>query len=190
MNITISKDELTVEQVKRLLTQFPQSEIFVEENHQPQFAILSMTRYRNLTAIQSNASAPSPSVRNAPTTPPPEPSEKIGELVQRVFRAYSERDSLPQEEIDRLCDLEYSKRTFIVPYPILQLRDPSKTLSQQKRDANGYNRYYNYELTFHGAQYILCCHWTVSNRRKFEEWMSRWNGAETPAATEESAGTR
>lgn len=176
MIIMASTNELSdMEQVKRLSES---SDILALRDNQPQFVILSMERYRELT----NAAVPLSVLSDIPVASEPsaqmEP-ERMGTLVRRVFHDYCARDRLPEDEIERLCDLEYSRSTFVIPYPALKPYNPTVPLAEQAKDELGFNRYYarastNYPLPFYGTKYLLCNHWVERSRVPFEQWARRW----------------
>ena len=182
MIIMASTNELSdMEQVKRLSES---SDILALRDNQPQFVILSVERYRELT----NAAVPLSALSGIPVTSEPSASvepEKMGPMVRRVFHDYCARDRLPEEEIDRLCDLEYSRNTFAIPYPVLKRyrHNPALPLAEQvaeqAKDELGFNRYYarasgNYPLSFYGTKYLLCNHWVERSRVPFTQWARRW----------------
>lgn len=192
MIIMTSVNEVSVERFKRLLTEDPEIQIW--NDNQPQFTVLSMDRYRELNAAaplsafsDSNVTTALSPSSDAPTTSAPLQAEQMGPFVRRVFSDYCARNLLPEDEIERLCDLEYSRNTFVIPYPVLKAYNPALPLAEQAKDELGYNRYYaraythyyadcsvNYPLSFYGTKYLLCNHWVERSRVPFEQWARRW----------------
>ena len=170
MEISIDKiigaDEIFADTQKINNKLSEQSELIVFDNNKPQFVILSLTKYEELT----NTSSASEQNDNEEI--------KIGKLVQNSIIKLIDRDLLPFEEIKLLCTLEYSNSTFGLNFPVLKEYDPDSGLSidMQKRDKNGYNRYYKFLLNIYGKQYLLCSQWVEGlHRKKYLDWLSKWN---------------
>ena len=89
---------------------------------------------------------------------------KIGKLVQTVLKPLLISKATPQE-ISKMQELEYSKATFGIQYPLLL-----KTSSAEKE-----KHYYSELITLYGETYRLCCEWyeTASNndRPYVEKWI-------------------
>ena len=89
---------------------------------------------------------------------------KIGKLVQTVLKPLLISKATPQE-ISKMQELEYSKATFGIQYPLLL-----KTSSAKKE-----KHYYSELITLYGETYRLCCEWyeTASNndRPYVEKWI-------------------
>ena len=170
MEISIDKiigaDEIFADTQKINNKLSEQSELIVFDNNRPQFVILSLTKYEELTNISSV------SEQND------NEEIKIGKLVQNSIIKLIDRNLLPFEEIKLLCTLEYSNSTFGLNFPVLKEYDPDSELSidMQKRDKNGYNRYYKFLLNIYGKQYLLCSQWVEGlHRKKYLDWLSKWN---------------
>ena len=73
---------------------------------------------------------------------------KIGKLVQTVLKPLLISKATPQE-ISKMQELEYSKATFGIQYPLLL-----KTSSAEKE-----KHYYSELITLYGETYRLCCEW-------------------------------
>ncbi|MCM1062045.1 MAG: hypothetical protein NC452_17405 [Eubacterium sp.] len=141
------------------------SELIVFDNNKPQFVILSLTKYEKL----KNMSVVSGQNDNTEI--------KIGKLVQDSMFKLINKDLLPLEEIKRLCTLNYSNSKFGLNFPMLKEFDPNpnRPIDMQKRDKNGYNRYYKFLLNIHGKQYLLCSQWIEElHRKKYLDWLSKW----------------
>lgn len=170
MDISIDKiigaSEIFTDTQKILNELSQRSELIVFDNNKPQFVILSLTKYEELNNVPSNV------VQN-------DNSEvKIGKLVQDSIIKLINRDLLPFEEIELLCTLDYSNRTFGLNFPMLKEYNTNSglTIDMQKRDKNGYNRYYKYLLNIYGKQYLLCSQWVEGlHRKKYLDWLNRWN---------------
>ena len=141
-------------------------ELIVFDNNKPQFVILSLERYEQISSIE---------VKNETNTS--KPDIKIGKYVQDTFLKLIDKDMLPSSEIDNLCELEYSNVTFNLNFPMLKEFDPNPEIpiDVQKKDKNGYNRYYKYLINCNDKQYLLCSQWNEHlHRKKYIEWLNKW----------------
>lgn len=140
------------------------SELIVFDDNKPQFVILSLTKYKELNG------APSSCEKSENT------KVKIGKLVQDSIIKLIDKDMIPFEEIELLCTLEYSNSTFGLNFPMLKEfdTDPEISIDMQKKDKNGYNRYYKYLLNIYGKQYLLCSQWNEGlHRKKYLSWLEK-----------------
>ncbi len=168
MKIDISKivsaDELALDTslIKNKLDE--QEELIVFNNNQPQFVIMTLER---LKTQNNNVSQKYEIPKNE--------FVKIGKFVQDTFRRFMSSNKLPEDEIKRLCDSDYSYNSFNLNFPVLKLYDDMISFNEQKRDANGYNRYYNFILNAYGHHYLLCSQFVeYLHRKKLEIWIERW----------------
>lgn len=139
-------------------------EIIILEHDKPQFAIMSLDRYEAYGQSVPN---------NKPSAP--QDGIKIGRMVQESMRKLFYNGCLPESEIENLTSPEYSKRVFALNFPVLKKYDPTRPFDEQKRDAKGYNRYYQVPLTAKNAQYLLCSQWIEPlHRERFEAWLAQW----------------
>ena len=170
MEIDISKivsaDEISadIQQINSALTE--KNELLVFGNNKPQFVILSLERYEQLLNANSGVHATADS------------EIKIGKLVQDTFLKLVDKDMLPQQEIERLCELEYSNATFGLNFAMLKEfnPDPNVPIDVQKKDSKGYNRYYKYLIEIYNKQYLLCSQWSEAlHRRKYLNWLEQWD---------------
>ena len=165
INKIVSADEIgaDIPQINKVLAE--KDEMLVFGNNKPQFVILSFEKYEQLMNGTSNAC-------NSISSEP-----KIGKLVQDSFLKLVDKELLPPEEIERLCQLEYSNSTFSLNFPMLKEfnPDPNVPIDVQKRDSNGYNRYYKYLIEIYNKQYLLCSQWNeMIHRRKYLNWLEQW----------------
>lgn len=166
LNKIVSADELSADTQKIKQMADEQGEMFVFDNNKPQFVILSLESYERLTG--ADAVAGSSAIYEV----------KIGKLVQDTFLKLVDKDMLPQKEIEQLCSLEYSKAVFGLNFAMLKEFDPDPNvpIDVQKRDGNGYNRYYKYLIDIHNKQYLLCSQWNESlHRKKYLNWLEKWD---------------
>lgn len=80
-------------------------------------------------------------------------------------------EAFSPEEVVRLQDTAYCTRVFGLSFPVLKQYNSSLPFDAQKRDANGYNRFYNYLLDIAGEQFLLCSQFTELHRERFIKWM-------------------
>ena len=149
------------------------SSLVVIDNNRPQFVMMTLSEYQRLTSIcDTSTTKKNESTRYVP----PNSGMKIGLLVQDSMRHLIYEHILPQSEIENLTNPDYCSQVFGISYPVLKQYDPSLPFDEQKRDANNYNRYYNFRLVvdqFH--QYLLCSQWVEPiHRIRFEKWLKKW----------------
>ncbi len=95
---------------------------------------------------------------------------KIGELVRETFQALFEQNRLSDVELERLCTLEYSKRSFGLRYPVLR-RSKDRN---DRFDSHGSARFY---AQLFGGEYLLCNDWYERNRERFVRWLNNLDGS-------------
>ena len=154
----ISADELQlhVDLIRKELQQRPELIVF-GQNH-PQFIIMSISQYKQYQNAKSKPDVPMVDTR------------KIGKLVQEEMKRLANEEAFPPEEVVRLQDAAYCTQVFGLSFPVLKQYCSSLPFDVQKRDANGYNRYYNYLLDIAGEQFLLCSQWTDIHRERFIKW--------------------
>lgn len=172
MEINLSKivpaDELSIDTNLVLEKLRETQELVVFENNQPQFVIVSLSEFYK---------RPNPSALNILTVEDSS-KPKIGKLAQESFRRLFYKQILPEEEVYQLTLAEYSNSVFNLNFPVLKEYNPAMSFDEQKRDANGYNRYYSFALSAYGKQYLLCSQWIEHlHREKLEHWLLKWNEA-------------
>lgn len=91
---------------------------------------------------------------------------KIGEYVQKTFRALFAQGKLNSNEIQNLLKPDYSKRVLNAGYPVLRIK------SQGRADHNGRNRYYK---EIFDEKFFLSAQWNVSHWDLFEKWLKEIN---------------
>lgn len=166
INKIISADEISADTQKISTKLTEKNELLVFDNNKPQFVILSLEKFEQLLAEKNL-------IENTVKT-----EKKIGKLVQDTFLKLVDKDMLPQEEINNLCKLEYSNATFSLNFAMLKRfnPDPDISIDMQKKDKNGYNRYYKYLININNEQYLLCSQWSeLLHRKKYLEWLDKWN---------------
>jgi hypothetical protein len=91
---------------------------------------------------------------------------KIGQLVKTAFTELFENNKITASLTQLLMDLEYSKNTFCLQYPVLRLATESRF------DERGYPRYW--AKPFDNNKYWLCNDWYERHRQPFSEWMKQF----------------
>jgi len=157
--------DLNVPKIKNALESRP--ELLVFDNNRPQFVLLTIEQYEAYTKVKEMKK------ENMAVIPE---SEKIGRYVQDSFRALFYGEKLTDSEIERLQKPEDCKLTFGLSYPVLKEVDENTPIDDQKRDKNGYNRYYGYPYKIRGKQYLLCSQWVERiHRERLESWLSQFD---------------
>ena len=100
----------------------------------------------------------------------PYPEMKIGVIVRNVLRNILERGEVSSDEIERLQDKEYSRRTFGIQYPVL--------LKTNNRNGIKQDRYYAQPVEISGNYYFICSEWyevpANNDRPLLINWLNRW----------------
>lgn len=96
---------------------------------------------------------------------------KIGQLVRTTFRELFAQRKITQKMASSLMDLEYSKQTFGVSFPVLKRIDDRYQLSKQIQDHKGRSRYWSQQ--FGNGKYLICNQWYEKHRKKFLDWSNK-----------------
>lgn len=99
---------------------------------------------------------------------------KIGFLVQMKIAECFKAQQITDDELNNLCDLDYSKRTFGMQYPILKKVDPNSRLDDQRK-VKDFFRYYSTPFSTGKKSFLLCNCWYEKNRKNFLEWLKNYN---------------
>jgi len=98
---------------------------------------------------------------------------KIGVLVKSTLLSMFKTEKISKEEIEKMATLSYSKEIFNLNYPLLKEVDDGIPLENQKKDANGYNRYWNFTVEIYGKTYLICSQWVENlHRDSFNKWLA------------------
>ncbi|MFU8781156.1 MAG: hypothetical protein ACNA71_09065 [Kiritimatiellia bacterium] len=92
---------------------------------------------------------------------------KVGAFVQKSFDRLLAKGQLPVEELHRLQNATYCKKTFGVNYPVLRIFDRSLPLAQQ-RVVKSYPRYWSKVF---GGKYLVTSEWYERHRKPFAAWV-------------------
>lgn len=88
---------------------------------------------------------------------------KIGKLVQTVLKPLI-ISKASFYEVTQMEDLEYSKKTFGIQYPLLLKTDSSVAEKH----------YYSELLTLYGETYRLCCEWFETSSNNDRPYVEQW----------------
>lgn len=100
---------------------------------------------------------------------------KIGALVQQTFLNLVTENKLSDLMVKNLCSEEYCHQTFHLGHSFLKKIDNNYDRNEQKKDENGYVRYYKNSLWIKGAEYYLCKEWYESGRKYYLAWLQSVN---------------
>lgn len=95
---------------------------------------------------------------------------KVGQLVRTTMRKIISSNSLSDELVLLLQDSRYCKMMFDINYPFLKKVMIGANQSQQRK-INGYDRYWEEEISVNGERYFICNDWYERNRSKFIRWV-------------------
>ncbi len=101
---------------------------------------------------------------------------KIGKLVQTVLKPLIISKATKQE-ISKMQELEYSKATFGIQYPLL-LKTTSSVTEKH---------YYSELFTIYGETYRLCCEWYETASNNDRPYVEKWIKEHETMVTEASA---
>ncbi len=88
----------------------------------------------------------------------------IGKLVQQEIATLLESGRLNPDQIQQLCNAEYSRETFGLRYPVLK----QSMDTNERFDDTGHARYYS---RIYEGGFLLCNDWYERNRERFLEWL-------------------
>ena len=88
--------------------------------------------------------------------------ETVGIYVRSALKKILKEKKIPEEEINRLTEKEYSYNIFGINYPVLlEIKRESK-----KRKKN----YWKGSVKSYNKKYVICCEWYERMRTNFENW--------------------
>jgi len=97
---------------------------------------------------------------------------KIGKTVRFLLSRLLQGGHLDKKEVKSMTEEEYSKDTFNLNFQVLKEVDDDTPIKEQKRDHNGYNRFYDSPIVTDHKKYLLCSQWVDNLHRKaFEQWL-------------------
>lgn len=109
-------------------------------------------------------------MESSPSDPP-----KIGRRAEEAFGRLLAEGKLSDDEIFRLCDPSYSRRTFGpgAIYPILREIPPGVDPDKLRKDHNGRNRYWKKIHYANDRKYIISSQWYKHQRPQLEDYLSQ-----------------
>ena len=88
---------------------------------------------------------------------------KVGRLADIVVREILESGAVPPENVAKMMEMEYSRKTFHLSFPCL---------SRECERISGVKRYYTQPLYIAGERYYLCSQWYEGKHRpKLLAWI-------------------
>lgn len=89
---------------------------------------------------------------------------KIGKVVQLVLKPILEKGNIPDDEIKRLQDKEYSKKVLNLNFPLLV------------REDGDYDRvrYYRDPIVIKGIKYMMCSQWAERHDNNDRPYLMKW----------------
>lgn len=140
------------------------------EGHAHGFDTPSIVIERILDAFDQGTRGVKLTSREGPLTEEPRPLDN-SDIQNRVSRALS---LMTQEEVDRFCDKQYSRRVIGTSFPLLvkvPLAADSATRSAAVRD-KGINRWtWKYHFRKGDFIYAICTQWFRSNDDQVRRWL-------------------
>ncbi|MDD5022112.1 MAG: hypothetical protein PHR82_08320 [Endomicrobiaceae bacterium] len=86
----------------------------------------------------------------------------VGEFVKNKLHYLFENNLIPEDEIEKLKDKQYSKKVFDLNFPLLINKDDNGL------DTKGHDRYWKREM--YANKYRVCSQWFKHQRHLFEQW--------------------
>lgn len=97
--------------------------------------------------------------------------EGIGAHVRATMADLAESGRLTPAIVAELSSAGYCRQQFNLGYPLLKLVDPAVDLPSQRRDANGYDRYWKHPVRIGDRQFLICSQWFDWQRTAFDQWL-------------------
>lgn len=91
---------------------------------------------------------------------------KVGVIAQNNLRNLLESNSLSEDIIVKLQDLDYCKEVFDINFPVLLKYSAKFNEFEQIKDHLGRNRYYSKPIYISGVKYFLTSQWYERNKVK------------------------
>jgi hypothetical protein len=97
-------------------------------------------------------------------------AEGIGAHVRATMADLAEAGRLTPEVVAELSSVRYCRQQFNLGYPFLKAVDPALDLPSQRRDENGYARYWKQPLRIGDRWFLMCHEWFDRQRTGFDQW--------------------
>lgn len=150
-----------------------QEKLVVFDSDEPKLILLSVDRFREFFRESPSASTVSPNSREDLS-----PSIRVGAYVRGTMEQLFAQNALSQEELDKLCRLDYCREVFHIGTPVLKEIDPWRRrneveIHRQCVDSKGYLRYYKKVYSVKGRCFLLANGWKEHpHRAAFTAWFS------------------
>lgn len=102
---------------------------------------------------------------------------KIGALVRTEMEKLISSRRITNHMYEQLSSEEWCRATFHIGHPLIKEIDPSSPVDPQRKDQNGYLRYWKTVYRTGGRHFVLCKEWFESNRKYFLSWLSSIDGS-------------
>lgn len=93
--------------------------------------------------------------------------ESVQDYIKKIMRLLLNNNVLSLQEIERLQDKEYCKKTFYLQFPLL------RSVSEGHKDTSGRGRYWSKEKF--GSNFYVCSQWWKNHHatylKKFNQWL-------------------
>jgi hypothetical protein len=132
----------------------------VEELYEGYFDSKNNAFYHAACYIKENQIYPPESIDD------PLPKMKIGVIARTVFRNVLESGKVSENEIERMQDKDYSKKTFGIQYPVLQ----ESNNSNSKKPEN----YYKKPVNIFNKYYFICSEWYEIPANNDRPYLIKW----------------
>ncbi len=97
---------------------------------------------------------------------------KIGKMARGIFTTALLQGDVSEAEVSGFQDAFYCKNMFGLNYPLLKPITEKDDIDIHKRDANGYNRYYESRVSYHDEMYLICSQWVETiHRHALNQWV-------------------
>ena len=126
-------------------------------------------RAQQLTALCERPTRSQRAVRDGAA--PTDRGEGIGAHVRATMDGLAASGRLGPEIVAELSSARYCKQRFNLGYPFLRPVDPAVDLPSQRRDHNGYARYWRRPVRIGDHQFLMCHEWFDRQRTAFDQWV-------------------
>lgn len=99
---------------------------------------------------------------------------KIGKMMKGILTKLIQNGMLSDEELFNLQNPGYSKEIMNLNFPVLKSLSDGQSSDEAKRDAKGYNRYYDVPVQHKNSRYLVCSQWVDNlHRESVVEWIRK-----------------
>ncbi len=116
--------------------------------------------------VENEKESPVPSVNVQPST-----KIAIGAYAKERIINLLLKGKISPQELKNLAEYDYCKNTFKANFPVIKFVDNSIELAAQRKDSNGYSRYYKDAIA---GKYLLSSQWYGYQRKAFDCWFARY----------------